>query len=141
MHPHRLLTCCVLGAYPKATSRCASPAPACTSRRAPKGAVEECIHRLDDGVPIGLLARQEQAAANQSRDFSIVQFQPIATKAVSTALSAPSHPLSSAPSGDLGGCDNRGGNALVHWTAPPRDILQLFARSAKVEPPVMPGRR
>jgi hypothetical protein len=54
----------------------------CASRRAPKGAVEERIHRLDDGVPIGLFARHEQAAASETLDVPIVQFQPIAAKAV-----------------------------------------------------------
>jgi hypothetical protein len=136
MHPHRPLECCVSGAFRKAASRCGHRHPCCTSRRAPKGAVEERIHRLDDGVPIGWFARQEQAAADETLDVSIVQFQPIAAKAVAAALSAPPHPLSSTPSGDLGGCDNRGGNALVDRPAPSRDILQLFARSAKVNPPV-----
>jgi hypothetical protein len=82
-----------------------------------------------------LFARGEQAAANETFDFTIPYFQPKAAKAVAAAASAPSHPLSSATSGDFGGCDNRGGNALVHRMAPSRDILQLFARSAKVKPP------
>jgi hypothetical protein len=82
MHPHRLLTCCVSGAYPKATSVSRHRGPCFTSRRAPKGAVEECIHRQGDGIPIGLFARQEQAAANKTLDVSIVQFQPIAAKAL-----------------------------------------------------------
>jgi hypothetical protein len=72
MHPHRLRECCLSGAYQKPPSVARHRRPRCTSRRTSKGTVEECIHRLDDGGPIGLFARQEQAAANETLDFSII---------------------------------------------------------------------
>src|SRR5712671_7412720 len=109
---------CISAAYQEAACRGASQAPRCASRRAPKGVVEERIHRLDDGVRIGLFARQQQAAANEILDFTIAQFEPIAAKAVAAALPAAAHPLRGAGAGDLGACDNRGDDALAHQTAP-----------------------
>src|SRR5216683_4161764 len=109
---------CVLAAYQEAAFRGASQAPRCASRRAPKGVVEERIHRLDDGVRIGLFARQQQAAANESLDFTIAQFEPIAAKAVAAALPAPAHPLGAAGAGGLDACDNRRGDTLGHRSVP-----------------------
>src|SRR5216684_4025082 len=107
---------CISAAYQEAACRGASQAPRCASRRAPKGAVEERIHRLGDGVRIGLFARQQQAAANEILDFSIAKLEPIAAKADAAALPVATHPLGGAGAGDLGVCDNRGGDALVHRT-------------------------
>src|SRR5712691_5490592 len=120
---------CVAVAYQEAAFRGASQAPRCASRRAPKGAVEERIHRLGDGVRIGLFARQQQAAANERLDFTIAKLEPIAAKAVAAALPAAAHPLSGAGAGDLGVCDNRGGDALVHRTT----LLIPYSTAAGVE--------
>src|SRR5216684_1239658 len=109
---------CISAAYQEAACRGASQAPRCASRRAPKGAVEERIHRLGDGVRIGLFARQQQAAANEILDFTIAKLEPIAAKAVAAALPVAAHPLRGAGAGDLGICDNRGGDFLAHQTAP-----------------------
>src|SRR6266852_3753425 len=117
---------CVSAAYQEAAFRGASQAPRCASRRATKGAVEERIHRLGDGVRIGLFARQQQAAANESLDFTIAKLEPIAAKAVAAALPAAAHPLSGAGAGDLGVCDNRGGDFLAHQTAP---LTLFYSRS------------
>src|SRR6266851_10311918 len=119
---------CISAAYLETAFRGASQHLRCASRRAPKGAVEERIHRLGDGVPIGLFARQQQAAANESLDFTIVQFEPIAAKAVAAALPAAAHPLGGAGAGDLGVCDNRGGDFLAHQTAP---LILFYSRSRR----------
>jgi len=58
----------------------------CASRRAPKGAVKEQIHCLGHRVPIGLFGRQQQAAANQSIDFTIAKLELIAAQAITAAL-------------------------------------------------------
>src|SRR6266704_5178802 len=104
---------CVAAAYQEAAFRGASQAPRCASRRAPKGAVEERIHRLGDGVWIGLFARQQQAAANESLDFTIAQFEPVTAKAITAALPAAAHPLGAVSAGDLGAGDNRGDDAVA----------------------------
>jgi len=67
-----------------------------------KGAVEERIHRLDNGFPIGLLAGSEQPESDERFDLVVAQVEPMAAKAVAAALSATSHPLGSATSGYLG---------------------------------------
>src|SRR5712691_1126701 len=109
---------CVSAAYQEAAFRGASQAPRCASRRAPKGAVEERIHRLGDGVRIGLFARQQQAAANEILNFTIAKLEPIAAKAGAAALPVATHPLGGAGAGGLGVCDNRGGYTLAHQTVP-----------------------
>src|SRR6266581_3794923 len=84
---------CVAAAYQEAAFRGASQAPRCASRRAPKGAVQERIHCLDDGGPVGTFGRQQQAATNKRLDFARAQFQPIAAKAGAPALPVATHPL------------------------------------------------
>src|SRR6266852_7181146 len=105
---------CVSAAYQEAAFRGASQSLRCASRRTPKGTVEERIHRLGDGVRIGLFARQKQAAANEILNFTIEKLEPIAAKAGAAALPVAAHPLGGAGAGDLGVYDNRGGDALVH---------------------------
>src|SRR5260370_1384467 len=67
--------------------------PRCASRWASEGVVEERIHRLDNGVPIGLFGHQQQATANEGLDFTIAEIELVATKAVAATLSAPAHKM------------------------------------------------
>src|SRR6266581_2608227 len=120
---------CVAAAYQEAAFRGASQAPRCASRRAPKGAVQERIHCLDDGIPVGTFGRQQQAAANKRLDFARAQFQPITAKAGAAALPVATHPLGGAGACDLGVRDNRRGDALVHRTT----LLIAYSTAAGVE--------
>src|SRR6266567_7988701 len=101
--------------------------PCCASRWGSKSAVEKRIHRLDNGVPIGLFGRQKQTAANERLDFIIAEIESKGAKTVAAALPATPHPLGGAGAGNLGVCDNRDGHAFGHRTAP---LTTYFTASA-----------
>ena len=69
-------------------------------------------------VPAVVLAHAGGHDILKRFDLVAAQFEPIAAKAVAAALPAAAHPLGGAGAGDLGVCDNRGGDALAHQTAP-----------------------
>ena len=58
-----------------------SQAPTLRVTSSAQGCGRRTIHRLGDGVRIGLFARQQQAAANEILNFTIAKLEPIAAKA------------------------------------------------------------
>jgi hypothetical protein len=72
----------------------------CASRGTPESAVEERIHRLEDGYPIGLLAGSQQAAADQRGDLGVPQ-----SERVTAHFFAPPPPAAPHPFGGLGAGD------------------------------------
>src|SRR5216683_143316 len=73
---------CVSAAYQEAIFRGASQTPRCASRRAPKGAVEERIHRLDDGLPFVWSPTAGTRASSSHRAIELIAAKTIAGRRI-----------------------------------------------------------
>src|SRR5713101_6857149 len=115
---------CISAAYQEGACRGASQAPRSRHVERPRVRSKNAYIAL----VTAFVSACSLANSREILDFTIAKLEPIAAKAVAAALPAAAHPLSGAGAGDLGVCDNRGGDFLAHETAP---LMLFYSRSRR----------